>query len=1095
MTPAFPQARARRWALLALAALVIAALGFRYRGIAWPALHPDEPTIAGWASWTSEHPHIEGRFYAEGFFELVKPAVMLRNWLRDEDVSWQVFEGADPEAPPPMASMTLFLRTLNVWLAALTVIVFYALARRVTGSRGAALAAAAFLALSRLHIDHSHYAETDIAMLLTVALALALWARLHDGGRFAVFLAAAFVTGWAIGTKFTTTMLVANVVVGAVVVARRVGRPKGALRAAAWIGVGLVVCIAGILYTNRGILDVKWFLPHMSRGLSSVYAERSGLLSQAAVDPHAAWLSNWNTVRMGLAEIGWAWGGFMLVGLGVSLAPAYRRFWPVTWLFPILYGVYVLWIAPWVRGQEFMGFYPVLAVWAAIGVREVIRAARRTPYPRGLTALASLVLAWALAGSWLQASRLASQFGYADPRLQAMTWLTTHAPLDAVTGTESYCVPTERIFGNARDLGQIEWTSHKKVDALKLDYLLRNATSTGRGSIDPRTHRLYPEYEANLLDFESRASCLATWGALGDAPYSFVGHRMEWWEVRQAPAEIDVKLPLFRPLLLDPARVVPVPAAGCDLGSLPALDLGSRARRVLVNGPADDHRTLYVVLQTLDRPADALVSGLGVSRRAALASYDVAVVPVRRPAWLPRWTEYDVLALSVQPVKNLGSHPCYGTVAFSPEEAAFLLYQKGYADRALAFLKDASATGASNVWLTYVCAVGAEDWALAASAEPAARALLAELERARGLPPERVMVNGHTGRSLADHRRIRLPQIEYDEAWAALPSPPQRLNLDREEGVKQPFEASLALPVRLPPGPCRVAFTLSAPRRGNAESWTLAVNDSSPLPAESITLTADGRQRVVREWVAAAEQDYALHVSSAAGGAVDVSDLDVEWGGADLFEVERLALQRALIRRTLQAGDRAGAAALLAQARAALSRDDLGLDRLDLDLLATEGPAATNITAVAQRILRSAPKYAPALAALAAGDAKAKALCDRLKDGAAPALTIYPWLRLVRLGPDPATGRRQAVFEVLRDGMPALKVRAWCTKARHNDEYFARALGERAVYRGERLLVEIPPSPETGTYAGTWITVDSPPVWLPASLPVPGASKGRIPLE
>ena len=83
--------------------------------------------------------------------------------------------------------MILFLRMINLWLAVITVGLFYLLARRVTGSRGAALAAAAFLALARLHVEHSHYGETDIALLFTLTVALYAWVRVHDGGRLGGF--------------------------------------------------------------------------------------------------------------------------------------------------------------------------------------------------------------------------------------------------------------------------------------------------------------------------------------------------------------------------------------------------------------------------------------------------------------------------------------------------------------------------------------------------------------------------------------------------------------------------------------------------------------------------------------------------------------------------------------------------------------------------------------------------------------------------------------------------------------------------------------------------------------------------------------------
>lgn len=1080
---------------LLLGLILFAALALRYRGVAWPSLHPDEPTIAGWAHWIEDHPYISERFYAGGFFQLVKPAVWLRTMTQEWGQAWRGFIG-DPGSPaPPSASMILFLRTLNVWMAALTALVFFWLARRVTGSTGAALAAAAFLAFSRLNVDHSHYAETDIAMLLTVSAALALWARVHERRRLAGFLLAAFVTGWAIGTKFTMGMLLANVIAGAVAVGRggADAGPARPVRRAVGVGLaGLLLCVLAIVFTNQGLADPGWFVPKVSSGLASVYGERAGLLNEDA-SLAAAWRANANTLRDGFAGLGWGWLCIMALGLSLSWKPAYRRYWPVTWMFPALYGVYCLWIAPWIRGQEFMGFYPAFAAWLAIGVSEAAAVARRAPAPRFALVLVYGAIVAAGWGPAVDACRSASQFGYPDPRMQAMEWVSTHAPLDAVTGIENYTTPAERLFAHGEDIGQIEWTSRRKTDQLKLEYLLRNSTSRGRGTVDPRTRQLWPEYAANLRDFEARAALLCRWGAMGESPYAFAGHRMEWWQVLRGQPQATLSVPLFRPVLLAEGRERTVPAAGCDLGSVGGVWVDSKPRRLVINGPASDHRTLYVVLQTVDRAAEVKVSLSACRRRVNLGPYDVAVVPVRRPAWMPRWQEYDVVEVRAKPIEHLRAIPCYAQVAFSPEEAALLLYQKGYPDRALALLKAESVAGPDAAWLSFICAAAEGDWELAGQAEGAARAILEQLRAARDAAPAAVVVNGFTGAALRDHRRIRLPVGRYDGEAGRWTVATQTLELQRCDD-RPGYEADWRLPVRLARGHYRIGFTVAAPRRGAGDPpWRLTFREVSSPNVASVALAAGDRARVTCEVRANAEQDCALRLASdMAGGPIEVSEIEVRWGDDDLFGFERIDLLKAFCRHALHKGDSAAARAALEEARAAGADGDLALDRLELELLRSDPARLAEARQAARRILGRAPAYGPALEVLAAEDAGARDLWNRLQGGTGPTVTLYPWLKIVGMATDAATKRRHCVVEVLRDGMPALKVRAWRTRDRRNRRYFEQELSRRPMMQGERLSIAIPPSPERGTYDGVWITFESPPYWLSAPLPAPGNPKGRI---
>ncbi len=890
--------RAPAWAMLLLLVILLSALGLRYRGVAWSRLHPDEPTIAQWTVRMEDNSYISERFYAGGYFHMVKPVLRMRDVFSGLAKDWRVFQGYGDEDDSMPSDRLVFLRKVNVWLAVMTVGLVYLLARRVTGRCGAALAAAGFMALARLHVEHAHYAETDIALVFALTLALYAWIRLFDGGRTVWFLAAAFLSGWAIGTKFTIITLVLNVLAGALILGARAGHSGRVARMTGLTAAGLVLCIVAVLYTNQGILNWKWFWPQVTSGLESVYGERASLLGDSAADRSAVWLSNLETLMKGLTDTGWLWSFLIVIGLAFVLAPSYRRFWPVTVLFPLFYGWYFVFMSPWTRGQEFMTFFPVMALWIAIGLNELSeRAARHLPAGAVRTGVAVLALA-ALAGSAVTAGRTASLFGWPDPRVQALRWLHMHAPLDALVGTEKYTAPVERLFSRTEYIDQIERQTPERFRDLKLDYLFRNVTSQGRGTLAPGTLQMYPRFAANLRAFESAARRLCEWGAVGNPVYMFAGHRVEWWEARPISPAAELDMPLFRAVCLHKDRFVTVPRTANSVGSAPGLWVDRHSRSFVLNGPAAHSREAYVVLQTAERPADVIVSGSGCRREVSLAPYDVAVVPIRRPAWWPRFQEYDVIQIRARPVPHIEYIPCYAQAALTISEAAMLAFQKGYADKALAFLKEKNACRAPDTaWLAFACAVETGDWSLAAELQPQARGMLERLTAAGAIKPAECLINGCSGTAIQEHCRIRMPFFKEDvirHSASAISSIQVELKKDKDR--PNGFEYVWRLPVRLAPGLYELRFNLLVPRLVKDKNpWKIQLSDSinpanQELVADALVPLTVTRKVDVRE-----ETDFSLTLQSMEwGGALELSEIELRWAGDGLLGSERNVLAAAM---------------------------------------------------------------------------------------------------------------------------------------------------------------------------------------------------------
>ena len=1044
--------------LVLLGAVVLAALLLRFRGVDWPDLHPDEPTIARWSAWMEGHDYVAERFYAGGFFQLSNLVVLVRNALCDAAQRWQEFMGAnEPDAATAMRRI-LFLRVFNVWLGVSTVALFYWLAWRVTGRRAAALAAALFLAFSNVHVEHVHYAETDIAMLFSLTLALGCWARCAAGASgLAGYLLASFLTGWAVGTKFTLGLLLLSIPVGAWAVIRSGRRTAG--RTTGVVLAGLFAGIVGIVYTNQGILHVHWFRTQVASSLAAVYGERGGLLSQSAHSPWAALLSNWDTWCDGLAELGVGWTILAAAGFLIAFFKPCRRFWPVTILFPLAYLTYFFFLAPWTRGQEFMSLYPAFAVWCALAVAWLAAVLERwnRPMLAGLALLA--VVGAATAESGIRALRIVSLFGVPDPRVQALEWLQMHAPLDASAGIEGYTYPIGRVFPQAKYIWQVERTPWHALESLNLAYVARNPLSQGRGSVDPRTRRLYPQYERMLQKFTRLSRRLCTWGPVTAERYTFAGQPIEWWSLRQIHAQAALRSPIFRPVCLRQDRINSVPGTDSGLGSVAGIWVDRTPRQFVVNGPPETFRPLFIVLQTAERSAVVSIDGLGSSHRISLAPYDAAAVPLQRTWWKPPLSAYDVIRVAAAPEPFIGLIPCYAQIAATPAEAACLLFQKGYPDKALVLLESQDAVDAATAWLAYGCAVAVENWPAAARWQTAALRTLEQFEALSSMPPAAVAINGVGGIDLQAHRRMRLPPFHYVDANHVLQNAPQVLTLEKDDENRhtpkpEPYETRLPLPVRLAKGEYRIRLTIenaSSPTISNA-AWRLDVRDTLGGKQEW-ELNPDSRQPFEYILSAEDESDVELVFSSAHKGTFQVTELEIRWGEEDLLQAERRELYRAravhLLHETTEAGP---ARAWIKKALAAFP-DDKVLQRLEKD--AGREPAAE-------------PR------------------------SATPAYVFYPWLRLVA-ATEQREGARTLWFDVLRDHPPPLTVKAFAGRRGPAGAYFETPLADRPLVRGEHVCVTVPAPPD-GSMRDVALRVESAPCWEPRPLRIVGRTEPTLKL-
>ena len=127
-----------------------------------------------------EDSYVKERVYAGGFFTLARPFHLASRALHTLGNRWSLYVGKTTHPGAPDIDTILFARHFNAWLGILTCAVLFVFTKRLTRSTGAGLCAAALLAVSQYHVEHCHYAESDIAMLFALTLALWLWAEFQS---------------------------------------------------------------------------------------------------------------------------------------------------------------------------------------------------------------------------------------------------------------------------------------------------------------------------------------------------------------------------------------------------------------------------------------------------------------------------------------------------------------------------------------------------------------------------------------------------------------------------------------------------------------------------------------------------------------------------------------------------------------------------------------------------------------------------------------------------------------------------------------------------------------------------------------------------
>ncbi|MFH1477063.1 MAG: phospholipid carrier-dependent glycosyltransferase [Verrucomicrobiota bacterium] len=1053
----------RNWHRWLLAGIILVAVFLRYGGLDRPMeMHPDQSRITGWMDRTVEDGYLKNTVYPGGFFKLfnqfrrvIYPFIQLQQ-------QWRYQLGViDRVTPPPNINFTLG-RHFNVWLAGLTCLLVYLLATTISGSKWAGLCGALLFCFAPDHISHAHYVETDIAMVFMLALALWLWARFAQQRAWWLFAAAALASGFAAGTKYTLLCLAPLGWIFSFYPAATPATRKKWRRITILLLCATALFAAGFALASPTVIDWNSFREGLRWQSARVYGEGVTLIGQARGESFVRLRSHWMELRESAAHLGW--GSLLAAAMGLLIVgtPACRRFWPVLIGFPLFYLYYWMFKAPWVRTQEFMNFLPVWAALAGLAPCYLWRH-WQPPTARRLGRLAAVVLLVAVALPVMRAGMLAaSPYKWTDIRYLANRWLERHLPRDSALGLERYTDPAHLNVGQTAEfIYKVETAGPNLFENLKFDCILRNPSSFGRGIRHPLTGQRYQKYQTAFEAFTNQATLLCRWGllpsAISKSPFS--SPDLELWWLSALTPDLALQLPIAQPGYISRRGRETFFRAGHELGSAELLMVDKYPRQCAFGGPDILPHPVFVLVNTLERPADFHLRGFGRRINRRLAPYEAAVLPLQHPFWRPDLDVFERLTIATRPVPHIEYVPCLLRAAFDAPAAAAILQQTGHMRQALDLLMATPITPPTEqiTALIYPLAVANAEWDLADQWARHAVELQARLQKALNMPAAAISVNQINGYFYNQCARIRISP-SADMAQLAIQSD---LAGSPDDFQLLPPGATMELSTRLARGIYTISMAVRPHLRQSGPSddaghftvydhcgrciaqgpWQTLTNDFSRM---EFTVPF-GRESTAR-----------LHFTSTTSVTLKYHDLEIRWDIHDRIRTLYNELITARATHDLHNGLPDQALATLAKA-APPCWNELELQRLELAALQAIRADPERIVQAARQLLQKAPDYWPALQIIDPETAR------RLPANLDGSIRFPPFLALVGIqaGGLAATAANQfmLIFEALDDDIPPLAV---LIHRRHNRgwrEGTRLPIGpaDRRLQRGERVAIRFEP--------------------------------------
>ena len=763
-------------------------------GIEWSlGFHPDELVIARWINQVKDQGFVGERVYPGGWFELIRIKLRIdatASRIRAARERRRAQDGAvnatDPatfrRTPPPDNRFRRHIqygRDFNSLLYALTALLLCLAALEAgLGTAGSDVSATFFLSLSP-PLEHAHYCETDLGVL--VSLALSFWAMAAAARRrsLPLALASGFASGFCVACKYTVAPLALVPPILAAFLGARGRRPG---RAIAWAALALVATLLGFVAGT----PILYRAPELVRA-----ALAGGRKHDAEVGSSLAKLGSLcrETLRIGVLPALWC-----AVSVPFWARRPWRRALAGPALFSMLFVAGVFAILPWFRNQETLPLLAALSLGAGLPVATVLRsdpsARRRRALP--LAAGAALLVA-ALVSGFVSSMRILDAFGRREMRAECREFLAEGFPREGRAAAEAYVIRSSSdVPGHFFVRDHIpeyypKSLSNRKVAKAAPRYLVYDASHEKRAGRrrEAFSGRPVESVRQSLEAFRRDAVLLRAWRLPdGSRRPIFAQHDAELWLLPREPGRPvsggpDVPIPFERPLIAIPARAPLQDASGpAWFGPLEAQR--TVGRRSEIHVPRDGVPRWAVTRHVAPEGTPVRLEWRGSFRplsREPLAAGGTAVAaaPAATPgAWPP-----GIFRISRLRYRGPhGTNACLTFVTSDPAEAADSLRRAGRPADGLSLLRAApgalegSGTGPVEALLCAAAAGETPDPAWRKSAEAALaafdalRGAIAAAAETNGPPPD-ASVCGVPFEALRDFSRLRIGRTM---AWPLLPT-------------------------------------------------------------------------------------------------------------------------------------------------------------------------------------------------------------------------------------------------------------------------------------------------------------------------------------
>lgn len=557
----------KRQTLFLLVFVFLVSLALNMRGINWAQLAPDENQIASWMSAMDKGDplFIRNRVYPEGFFAFAKVLRVvdrqcdkfsshIADWLR-QNAEKSSRNGADADMAAGSRFPVRRIRRINAWLGAMaSAFVFLMLLEMFESSVLAGVGALLF-AFHPFLVEHAHYAETDMMMVLMETLALWLMTLALKRGNAWLFTASAFLTGAAVASKFSLAPMLFLLPPNAIIVLRR--RGKGWVASLAFAVVSLFVATGGfVAFTPKLWYDPALWIAQYGAIKRSAYGELEGLLGEDVGKPYATTLLRMRFLLKHALSCGLACWMAAAVSLPLWFRRECRAFASGMPLFGAAYLVVAALTFPWFRTQEFLPVLPFLAASSILPLAVSLRL--RGVAVRCAATVASLVLLLAVssqiasAGIWT-----ANSFTAIETRLAFADWIDCSAAEGRTWITEFYTTlaSPSRYFRQGRNriegCSKLERILPEQWDKINCDYFVVANNFVGRGIYSPLTGKRFPACQEALDHSMADALELNRWSLREGLGTTFSQADVSLYANHAgAPPEVDLRRFLFQPALV-----------------------------------------------------------------------------------------------------------------------------------------------------------------------------------------------------------------------------------------------------------------------------------------------------------------------------------------------------------------------------------------------------------------------------------------------------------------------------------------------------------------------------------------------------------------